>query len=165
MNLLHDYQTLLTSISAAQQEIDEEQQALFSKADVEGLVRSAAQAVQGVISSKVSAGSQPADLPVEEKKAAGDWGLVVPGMESPFPLVGAITIGRSENCDLQLDDRKASRQHARLERRQDGFWIVDLGSSNGVFVNGKRITDAVRLDPGDQIRIGDTTLEVAGPAP
>lgn len=119
-------------------------------------------------------GSELPDLSVEEatpefpasasvgEPASEPWGLAVPGLASPFLLAGTITIGRTSDCDLQLDDNKASRQHARIERRLDGYWISDLGSSNGVFVNKQPIHQPVQLAPGDQILIGDTLLKVMG---
>jgi len=69
-----------------------------------------------------------------------------------------VTIGRSRECDIRLSDPNASRQHAEL--RQDGvaYWLVDLGSTNGVVVNGTR-TKKAKLEPGDTITVGSTTLE------
>jgi len=107
-----------------------------------------------------SAAQASADLPAGENISSDVWGLVVPGLESPFPLAESITIGRAKDCDLQLDDNRASRQHARLERHPQGYWISDLGSSNGVFLNGNRITEPIRLTLHDEIQIGDTTLKV-----
>jgi hypothetical protein len=66
-------------------------------------------------------------------------------------------IGRSRDCDAVLDDPNVSRRHAEL-RRDGGAWVVaDLGSTNGVKVNGRRVEEA-RLSPGDEIRIGLTDL-------
>jgi hypothetical protein len=69
-----------------------------------------------------------------------------------------VTIGRGRDCDIRLDDPNASRQHAEL--RQDGatYWLVDLGSTNGLEVNGTR-TKRAKLEPGDTITIGATRLE------
>jgi pSer/pThr/pTyr-binding forkhead associated (FHA) protein len=71
----------------------------------------------------------------------------------------ALTVGRSDQNDLPLDaDEYASAQHARIEPRSDGVWIEDVGSTNGTFVNGDRVTTPRRLQPGDVIRIGETDL-------
>ncbi len=71
----------------------------------------------------------------------------------------ALTVGRSNQNDLPLDaDEYASAQHARIEPRSDGVWIEDVGSTNGTFVNGDRVTTPRRLQPGDVIRIGETDL-------
>lgn len=97
-----------------------------------------------------------------ESEFARIAGLRVPGRPSLFPLAESITIGRANTCELTLNDSKASRQHARITQQQDDYWIEDLGSSNGVFVNDKRISTVTRLTPGDQILIGDSRLEVVG---
>jgi hypothetical protein len=70
-----------------------------------------------------------------------------------------LTLGRSEQNDLALDrDEYTSAQHARIEPRRDGVWIEDIGSTNGTFVNGDRVTVPRRLEPGDLIRVGETDL-------
>jgi hypothetical protein len=68
-----------------------------------------------------------------------------------------MTIGRYETNDVVLDDKKASRRHARVLFEHGVAEIEDLGSDNGVLLNGKRIDRRV-LKPGDEIRIGATTL-------
>lgn len=71
----------------------------------------------------------------------------------------AITAGRASANDIALDgDEFASARHARFEPRRDGVWIADAGSTNGTFVNGLRLTEPRRLEPGDVIRIGATDL-------
>jgi pSer/pThr/pTyr-binding forkhead associated (FHA) protein len=63
-------------------------------------------------------------------------------------------IGRSKDCDIQLADPNISRRHAELRRSDVGDWqIVDLNSTNGVKVNGRRVANA-RLSPGDEITLG-----------
>ena len=70
----------------------------------------------------------------------------------------SIVLGRDADSDVSLDgDDYASARHARLETRPDGVWVEDLDSTNGTFVNGKRIT-AERLEPGDVVRVGQTEL-------
>ena len=72
-----------------------------------------------------------------------------------------VTIGRAE-ATLRLSDGTVSRQHARLFQR-DGQWIIeDIGSANGTFVNGVRLTRPVQLNIGDQIRCGRTLLVFGG---
>ncbi len=65
-------------------------------------------------------------------------------------LRGRTIIGRDEECDLQLDDPELSRRHAQIENSPEGIILRDLGSSNGTFVNGVQVRDAI-LAPGDQI--------------
>ena len=66
-------------------------------------------------------------------------------------------IGRSKDCDLQLDDPNASRRHAEVRQEGTSYWIVDLDSTNGLEVNGRRAKRA-KLDTGDRITIGSTDL-------
>ncbi len=69
-----------------------------------------------------------------------------------------ILIGRSRDADLTLDDPNVSRRHAEL-RREGGAWIVaDLGSTNGVKVNGHRVHEQP-LAPGDEITLGLERLQ------
>ena len=69
-------------------------------------------------------------------------------------------IGRDEGCNLVLDDSKVSRRHAYLQEIDGGVEVGDLGSSNGTFVNGRRIERPVMLAPGDSLRIGDSTMRI-----
>jgi hypothetical protein len=68
-----------------------------------------------------------------------------------------VVVGRSRDCDVVVSDPNVSRRHAELRRGEDGWSVVDLGSTNGVKVNGRRVTDS-RLKPGDSITIGVTDL-------
>jgi hypothetical protein len=75
-----------------------------------------------------------------------------------FPLDGdRITVGRSPECEIFLDDVTVSRQHAVLVRRDGGFTIEDEGSLNGTFVNRRRVESA-ELDDGDELQIGKYRL-------
>ena len=73
----------------------------------------------------------------------------------PVPL----TIGRSADNEAALaGDDYASARHARIEARRDGVWLLDLGSTNGTWVNGERMDGNRRLNEGDVVRIGQTEL-------
>jgi len=63
-------------------------------------------------------------------------------------------IGRSRDCDLAIDDRAISRHHARLRRTAEGWDVLDLGSTNGTWLNGRRVSNAVGL-PGDELELAD----------
>ena len=68
------------------------------------------------------------------------------------------TIGRSKDTDCVLRDPNVSRRHAELRQADSGDWeIVDLGSTNGVKVNGRRVSSS-RLRPGDEVTVGTTTF-------
>ncbi len=71
-------------------------------------------------------------------------------------LEGGLTIGRSPKNVLILDSQKVSRRHAVINVQNIGeFWLIDLGSSNGTFLNGRRLHQPVRLCDHDQVIIGD----------
>lgn len=69
-----------------------------------------------------------------------------------------LTLGRAPDAGFVLHDARVSRYHARIERRQDGYLLIDLGSANGVRVNGERIERERRLADGDAILLGDSLL-------
>jgi pSer/pThr/pTyr-binding forkhead associated (FHA) protein len=70
-----------------------------------------------------------------------------------------LTIGRADDNTLALPgDEFASGHHARIESQRDGVWILDLGSTNGTFVNGSRLDGRRKLREGDVVQIGDTEL-------
>ena len=67
-------------------------------------------------------------------------------------------IGRGDQCQLRLDDDNTSREHASIRRQGDCYVIVDLGSTNGIQINGVKVKDAT-LKPGDRITISGTSLK------
>ncbi|MEP7124371.1 MAG: FHA domain-containing protein [Byssovorax sp.] len=76
--------------------------------------------------------------------------------------MGQFLIGRTPECQLSLDDPLVSRRHAILEITPDGVFVQDLGSRNGVFVNGERAEVRTRLAEGDAIKIGTQDLVLSG---
>lgn len=82
------------------------------------------------------------------------------GVGDELPLDShPLTVGRGANNDLPItDDEYASTRHARFEPRRDGVYVEDVGSTNGTFVNGIRLTRERRLVPGDVVRVGETDL-------
>ena len=70
-----------------------------------------------------------------------------------------LTIGRAPDNGLVVHDSRASRHHARLYGRQGALLLADLGSTNGSWVNDRRVEE-IALGEGDRIRIGDTVLVV-----
>jgi pSer/pThr/pTyr-binding forkhead associated (FHA) protein len=71
-----------------------------------------------------------------------------------------LTIGRAEKCGLVLDDTYVSQMHARIFSRGDSYVVEDLGSTNGTYLNRRRITAPAELQRGDQVKIGKTVLEL-----
>ena len=78
------------------------------------------------------------------------------------PIVRRLTIGRDRDCSITLEDKLASRKHAVIQKIRDEYFIQDLQSTNGTFINGKKIPsgDYVRLNPSDTVLIGRTELSV-----
>ena len=68
-----------------------------------------------------------------------------------------VVIGRSKECDVQLSDANVSRRHAELRQEGATYWIVDLDSTNGTEVNGRRLKRA-KLENGDRITVGATDI-------
>lgn len=70
-----------------------------------------------------------------------------------------LALGRSDVCDISLPDPQTSRQHARLEWRSDGLYLIDTNSTNGTYVNRHRVAEH-RLRGGEQVRIGSTVFAI-----
>jgi hypothetical protein len=68
-----------------------------------------------------------------------------------------VLLGRSRECDIQVEDPNVSRRHAELRQEGASYWIVDLDSTNGIEVNGKRVKRA-KLETGDTFTVGSTEI-------
>lgn len=77
-----------------------------------------------------------------------------------FTLGDELTIGRSEKCDVLLNDAYVSQMHARIFARGDNYMVEDLGSTNGTYLNRQRITAPAQLQRGDRIKVGKTVFEM-----
>lgn len=73
---------------------------------------------------------------------------------------GTVMIGRGADCQLILDDDYVSTRHARVVSGDDGYYVEDLGSTNGTYVNGQRITAPTSIGLQDTVRIGKTVLKL-----
>ncbi|HMI29904.1 MAG TPA: DUF3662 and FHA domain-containing protein [Gaiellaceae bacterium] len=96
-----------------------------------------------------------AELGVEQELVTLSWSSDSLQVKQP-----RIVIGRSRDCDVQLADANVSRRHAELRQEGASYWIVDLGSTNGIEVNGKRVKRA-KLRSGDTITLGSTEVTFA----
>jgi len=104
--------------------------------------------------------SERLQAPLEEAKAQprpqrallalADRRLIVPP--------GGATIGRSRDCDVVIEDAGISRRHAEIRPGPAGWTVADLGSTNGVLVNGEPVDVARALQPGDRVELGSTEL-------
>jgi hypothetical protein len=99
--------------------------------------------------------------------AVSGWQLLVqqgPRTGQVFDLdKPVVTIGREASSDIVLEDPQVSRRHARLTLQGASYFVEDLGSTNGTFVNGRRVMSPTPLSPGDKLGLGDTVvMEVQG---
>lgn len=84
------------------------------------------------------------------------------------PAVGArvgiekrpITVGRASICDLTLEDDFISSRHLRISTQSNGYVVEDLGSTNGTWVEGERLTEPVLIKPGVRIKMGRNTMTI-----
>ena len=84
------------------------------------------------------------------------------GTPRTFDLEETTHVGRIEGNDLVLNHPSVSRKHARFEQRAEAWWIVDLGSTNGIKINGTVVTEG-RITTGDEIMVGSVKLEAGSP--
>lgn len=77
-----------------------------------------------------------------------------------FDLIGGLSIGRSKESDVQIDDRYASGIHARVFARSGRYFVEDMESTNGTLLNGATLKGEAELIDGDTVRIGDTEFRL-----
>ena len=89
--------------------------------------------------------------------------VVQPGRK-PIRVVVAADLEVGRDCDgLLLGDPRTSRRHATLMANAGGLTVLDMGSSNGTFVNGTRIVGPTPVSPNDIVAVGDTTITLVAP--
>jgi len=111
-------------------------------------------------------GDQPVALPRRERHGQDLRAGVDPRLEvvaamgldpgSAFEIGDSATMGRADGSDIPVDDPFASSVHARIFPRGQFMYIEDMGSTNGTYLNGRRLRAAERLKVGDTVRIGET---------
>ncbi len=77
-----------------------------------------------------------------------------------YELGEEVTIGRAAGCQVTIDDTYASQLHARVFQRDGKIFVEDIGSTNGTYLNRKKVTGPMVLQRGDQLQIGNTVLEL-----
>ena len=83
------------------------------------------------------------------------------GEDFEYPLEEeSISIGRVSESDLVVKDRFLSRQHARLYRDGEHVWVEDLDSSNGTWVNDRRVEEPTEIHPGDELRLSTSYISL-----
>lgn len=135
------------------------------------------------VGARVVAGEAPASAPKPAPAAASSTGpseedgrtkirmalprFVLRGVSGStfgktYPLFGTMTIGRAAECDISIPGEEISRKHAKLQVQIDGISIEDLGSSNGTFINGKRVQSGLAKG-GDEIRLDTVRFMLVAP--
>ena len=127
------------------------------------IVRSAARDVRMPQESFILApGSVPGLTPEPQLEAGRLVVVKSPALDEGDELEldsAPLLLGRGSTNHVNLSrDEYASTKHARVEPRRDGVWLEDVGSTNGTYLNGIRLTSAKKLAPGDVLRIGETEL-------
>jgi pSer/pThr/pTyr-binding forkhead associated (FHA) protein len=96
------------------------------------------------------------------RKGAGHLVIVAPAEQKgrTFDLNGELTVGRAAGCQVALEDNYVSQLHARVFTRDGTVWVEDLGSTNGTYVNDRRVSSPLAVRRGDQLKVGSTVLEL-----
>ena len=76
-------------------------------------------------------------------------------------LATEMTMGRAPGCTIVVDDTYVSQLHARVFKGEDGWYVEDIGSTNGTFLNGDQLTTSRPVRRGDRIQLGNAVMEVA----
>jgi pSer/pThr/pTyr-binding forkhead associated (FHA) protein len=79
---------------------------------------------------------------------------------STVRLSGQINIGRGDACQVQVPDTYVSTFHARIFDKDGSWYVEDLGSTNGTYLNQRKVTAPAELRAGDRLRVGKTTVEL-----
>lgn len=149
------YDALLDDVTVYEQHPDAERYAHYTKAqqDFHSLSKGGASYRMMSPTAQVMNATRNAQAPsVAPARLVVEAGPQV-GRRHPLDE-GRVVIGRGVSCDLPVASPNLSRQHAMVERLDDGFWLVDMGSTNGVVVKGRRVQRHLLL-PGDQFELGD----------
>jgi hypothetical protein len=100
--------------------------------------------------------------PAEVQRGNDAWLIAERGggltRDERFDLIGGLSIGRSKDADVRIDDRYASSVHARLFSREGRHFVEDMNSTNGTTLNGAELNGEAELVDGDTIQIGDTVF-------
>src|SRR3954451_14249239 len=101
---------------------------------------------------------------VERPRGPDGWLVVERGgglqQGQRFDLIGGLSLGRSKEADVRMDDRYASSLHARVFSREGRFYVEDMSSTNGTLLNGATLQGEAELIDGDSVQIGDTVFRL-----
>jgi pSer/pThr/pTyr-binding forkhead associated (FHA) protein len=105
---------------------------------------------------------EKATRPAKGKHAPPVLRLVAPAelKGRTYPLGEEVTVGRAAGCQVTIDDTYASQLHARVFQREGQIYVEDLGSTNGTYLNRRKVTGPMQVQRGDKLQIGNTVLEL-----
>ncbi|WP_394254299.1 FHA domain-containing protein FhaB/FipA [Pseudoclavibacter helvolus] len=156
-----------TRSSAYKQAMEKSRQQVFASADNDSAPAPAAPApVRAPASSDASEGTQRPATPVPSPSARSERPsklVITSGPKRGTELTlrsEPLSIGRSGDSDLVIQDDYSSTHHARLLLWNDAWMVQDLDSTNGTYVNGKRVSQPTHVPVGTPVRIGTTTFEL-----
>ena len=111
----------------------------------------------------------PAAQPRRPPRRAGRGGRAGPQLRivepanlrgRTYPLTEELTLGRAAGCQVPIEDSYASQVHARIFHRDGNWYVEDLGSTNGTYLNRRRVAGPVVFKRRDRLQIGNTVLEM-----
>ena len=109
--------------------------------------------------------ASPRKTPGRRKRDTGPTELVTKEPAelagTAHPLAPEMSIGRAAGCTIVIDDHYVSSVHTRVFRRDDQWMVEDLGSTNGTYLNRKKVTSPTVIHRGDQIQVGNVLLELS----
>ena len=97
------------------------------------------------------------------RRAAARLAVIEPAAQKgrTFPLAEELTVGRAAGCQVTLDDTYASQIHARVFARDGQLFVEDLGSTNGTYLNRKKVQGPMAMKRGDKLQVGNTVMELS----
>ena len=106
--------------------------------------------------------ARPSRSPIASSRPPGRLKVIEPADRRgrTYDLAEELTVGRAGGCQVALEDNYVSQLHARVFRREGQFYVEDLGSTNGTYVNRKKVTAPIAIRRGDRLQIGKTVLEL-----
>lgn len=119
--------------------------------------------VKGPPASLANPASNRSARPVRRGRPPGRLKVIEPAEHRghTYDLGDELTVGRAGGCQVILDDTYVSQLHARVFRRDGQLYVEDLGSTNGTYVNRKKVTAPISIRKGDRVQVGKTVMELA----
>ena len=102
------------------------------------------------------------DIAGQSAQQADEWWLHADGDDAQYKVVGTLRAGRAEDNEIMLLDDHVSRHHASFMLADGVVWLTDMGSANGTFINGERISGGCRLFHGDQVAFDVVGFQLIG---